>query len=138
MNNYQFGIEKKKKEVVLAIVDDNELTRNTIVNVLEKANYKIGAVAGTFEQAKEILANNKCNIFLIDVIMPHVSGMELAKLITEKLRDTYIIMMSSLQSEGMVVDAISNGAIDFLHKPFTVDDLLQSVAKAAHLIENES
>lgn len=136
--NYQFGGEKKTKEIVIAIVDDNELTRNTIVNILEKANYKIGAVAASFEQAKNILANNKCNIFLIDVIMPQVSGMELAKLITEKFRETYIIMMSSLQSESMVVDAISNGAIDFLHKPFSVDDLLQSVAKAAHLIENDA
>jgi len=62
--------------------------------------------------------------------MPERSGLELAKHFQDKsMANAFIIMMSSLNIESMVIESISNGAIDFLQKPFEKDDLLKSVEK---------
>jgi FixJ family two-component response regulator len=69
--------------------------------------------------------------------MPDVSGIELAKLLSDKINNVSIIMMSSLGMEHIVIESISNGAIDFLHKPFDAKTLLKAVGKISQQNLNE-
>jgi len=68
--------------------------------------------------------------------MPEISGLELARHLQEKnSQDRYIIMMSSLTVESMVIEAISSGAVDYLQKPFGASDLIKSVEKIEKIVE---
>ncbi len=119
----------KDKSLNIMVIDDSDLSRRSIIETLESGGYKVVGEASSAAQSMQIIGSVPCNLFIIDVVMPEVSGIDLAKKLTELLREVAIILMSSLHSEHIVIDAISAGAIDFLQKPFSKDQLLQSVAK---------
>ena len=121
--------ERNRKEINIMVIDDSDLNRKSVVNILDEAGYNIAGEASNAEEAMKALGSVTCNIFIIDIVMPEVSGLDIAKKLTEILKDSNIIMMSSLTSEHIVIDSISSGAVDFLQKPFTKNDLLQSVEK---------
>lgn len=129
---------EKKKEVQIVVVDDSELSRRTIVDALEANNYNVVGAAESSQKALDLLATTKANLFIIDVVMPNISGIELAKIVTQKRMDVGIIMISTLNTEHIIIESISNGAMDFLQKPFDKNDLLDSVSKLARLIESDS
>ena len=127
-----------KTELTIVVVDDNELSRRTITEILEQAEFNVVGSAENANKALEILANKRPTLMIIDVIMPDMSGIELAQKILEKHSDTNIIMMSSLNSENIIIEAISSGAIDFIKKPFKQETLLESVQKIKQNLEREA
>lgn len=118
----------------IVVIDDSEFSRRATVEILENNGYKVVGEAGTAESAFSLINSSRANLYIIDVVMPEVSGLELAKSISEKSTGVYMIMMSSLSSESIVIESISSGALDFLQKPFEADDLLNSVAKIDSMI----
>lgn len=126
-------MSKDPKSIIkIAVVDDAEFTRKTVVDILEKSEFDVVGQAGNAEEALSLISSTKANLFLIDVVMPNISGMELAKKLTEvSNRPISIIMMSSLDLENIIIESISNGAIDFLAKPFDEETLKRSVLKVA-------
>lgn len=118
-----------KQSLDIVVVDDSSMSRKAIVNILEKHNYTVVGEAASARQALEIAAETKVDLFIIDVVMPGVSGIELAKELKDHNLAKYYILMSSLKSEDIVISAISSGAIDFLQKPFEPQILLDSVGK---------
>ena len=121
------------KTLSIVVVDDAEFSRKSIAEILESAGHNIIAEASSAEGALKAIQSSGVDLFIIDVVMPEVSGIELAKVINDQFPDSAIIMMSSLNLEHIVIESISNGAIDFLRKPFTKDDLLLSVGRVAQL-----
>ena len=61
--------------------------------------------------------------------MPTVSGIEIAKEIVKTNKNSCILIISSIDSENILIESIASGANDFLRKPFTKDDLINSVEK---------
>jgi DNA-binding NarL/FixJ family response regulator len=122
----------------IAVVDDSDLTRKTIIEILEKEGLEIVGDANSAERALQLAATTPVNIFLIDVVMPDVGGLELLKHIINNYQGIYVIMMSSLNSEEINLEAISNGALDVLQKPFDKETLLKAVLKIAQRIEKEN
>ena len=89
--------------------------------------------------AKDAISNSSihdAHIFIIDVVMPEVSGIEFLQFLNENKINAKVIMISSLKLENIVLDAITHGASDFIHKPFEKRDLLLSVEKAITRLEN--
>lgn len=125
-----------QKELLIAVVDDNELSRRTIIEILEEEGFNVVGGAENAGQAMEILANKRPTLMIVDVIMPEVSGIDLIKTVIEKNSEMAIIMMSSLDSENIVIEAISNGAIDFIKKPFKKEVLIDSVYKVKRMLED--
>jgi len=119
----------RKTSLSIMVIDDAELSRRTTVEILKNEGFNVTGQAASAEEAIQLTAQAPANLYLIDVVMPEVSGIELAKNISENIKDCFIIMMSSLNMESIIIDSISNGAIDFLHKPFTADTLIKSVEK---------
>lgn len=124
-------MQKKKKKIdpIVAIVDDSDHSRRNIVSILEKNNIQIAGQASSAEEGLSLSATTSANIFLIDLIMPSRSGLELSKIISEKGMGVYIIMMSSVNLESIVIESISAGALDFIEKPFTEKKLIRSITK---------
>lgn len=123
-------ITKKEFKPLVVVVDDSEFTRKKIISDLDKNGITVVGEAGTAEKAMEVAATTEANIFIIDIVMPQISGLELTKALTDKFRSKIsVIAISSLTTESVVIDAISNGALDFLSKPVDINDLISSIAK---------
>lgn len=123
----------------ILIVDDSDFNRRSMAEILTNEGFNVVGLAASAEDAIQIAHNTKANLIFIDVVMPDISGLELTKHFQEKQTDErFLIMMSSLNIESIVIESISNGAIDFLQKPFERDDLLKAVEKIERLVEKEA
>ena len=119
------------------IVDDSDFSRTTISNMLTDEKYHVIGEAASAKEAIGILRDRKAHLVIIDIVMPEVSGIELAEYITENFQNTSIIMVSSLAQESIVIDSISSGASDFLQKPFKKEDLISSIDKVLADLQEE-
>jgi DNA-binding NarL/FixJ family response regulator len=121
--------DQKPQDIRIAVIDDSEFSRKSIVEILEGEGYNVVGTAGSAEEGLTLGAATGANLFIIDVIMPDRSGLEMAKVLSEKTMNASIIMVSSLNMESIVIESISSGALDFLPKPFMPDDLIKAVDK---------
>jgi DNA-binding response OmpR family regulator len=121
----------------IAVIEDSDFTRKSIINALEKAGYEVSADAKNAQEAYQAIQSSHADLFIIDVVMPEVSGIELAKKINEDFSNSRIIMMSSLNLESVVIESISSGAVDFLSKPFDMADLIKAVEKVEQEMKND-
>jgi two-component system chemotaxis response regulator CheY len=110
-------IKKKKSKLKIMVVDDAELSRRETASILSEAGYNVVGLASSAEEALKLTISNPAHLYIVDVVMPEVSGIELAKRLSQALNNIYIIMMSSLNMENIIIESISSGAIDFLQKP---------------------
>ena len=113
----------------IMVIDDSEFSRNTISSILRENGFNVTAEASSADEALKILSRNPCNLYIIDVVMPETSGLDLAKIIKESSTHAHILMISSLNEEEIIMDAIANGAQDFIQKPFGPSDLINSVSQ---------
>lgn len=118
-----------RKELKIVVVDDSAYSRKCIIKVLESEGFNVVGEADSAEKAAPIIRTANSNLFLIDIVMPEASGLELAKLVQAELKECKIIMMSSLKMEDIIIESISNGAMDYLEKPFSPEDLIKSIRK---------
>ena len=121
--------EEKVIEPIVAVVDDSDYSRRQIISLLEKNNIKVAGQASSAEEGLTLSATTEANIFLIDLVMPMRSGFELSKIISEKGMGIYIIIMSAVDLESLVIESISSGALDFLPKPISEAKLMRSIQK---------
>jgi two-component system, chemotaxis family, chemotaxis protein CheY len=128
----------ERVELKIMVVDDAEFSRKIVAEILSEEGFNVVGVAKSAEEALQLSFQTKPNLFIIDIVMPEISGLELAKIIQDKITgEKYTIMMSSLSVESIVIESISNGAIDFLQKPFSRDELVRAVAKIDKLISKD-
>jgi two-component system chemotaxis response regulator CheY len=122
----------------ILIVDDSDFNRRSMMGILTHAGYNVVGEAHSAEEAIQVAHNAKPNLIFVDIVMPEISGLELSKHFQEKGGTAkYVILMSSLNIESIVIEAISNGAIDFLQKPFAPEDLIKCVEKIERIIEKD-
>lgn len=122
--------EQPSQEFRIVVVDDAEFSRRTTAKILEDNGYNvIGSVDSAEEGLKLFGSVAGISLFIIDVVMPNSSGFELAQKLNENKFKGAVMMMSSLAMESVTIEALSLGAVDFLRKPFSADDLLKSVQK---------
>ncbi len=126
--------EQKVVKLEIVLVDDSDFSRQSMMEILENGGHKVIAQAGSAEKALEIAQNTKANLYIIDIVMPNQSGIEVCKKILEKNPGTAIILTSSLRGESIVIESITAGAIDFLEKPFKKEDLLKSCLRIKNLL----
>ena len=127
--------DSEKEALKIVVVEDSNLARKSIVDTLEQEGYEIVGEAPSAEKAMTLLQSSGCNFLIIDIVMPEISGIELAQALTELKNKVSIIMMSSLKQEDIIIESIAVGAIDFLQKPFEKETLIKSVKKAEQDLE---
>ncbi|MCK5071842.1 MAG: response regulator [Bacteriovoracaceae bacterium] len=121
----------------IAVVDDSDFSRKTMIEILEQAGCNVIGEASNAEMAVQIAHTTSVDLFIIDVVMPNISGIKLLSHLKEISDDIRAIMISSLNMENVVMDAISGGALDYITKPFEKEALISSVTKIANDMEKE-
>ncbi len=130
-NNNSETNKERYEHFKIIVVDDSDFSRKTMIEILETEGFNVVGEANSAEKAIQIAQSTVCNLFILDIVMPDISGIELAKYLNEKFEDAKIIMVSSLKMENIIIESISNGAVDFISKPFDREELIRSVQKLA-------
>jgi DNA-binding NtrC family response regulator len=113
----------------ILVVDDETAVRNGIAQVLTRQDLMVTTVADA-AQAQAQLARRLFAIVLLDIKLPDLDGVELLKLIRRDFRDTEVIMITGYPTIQGAVECIKLGALDYLVKPFRIDELEAVVQKA--------
>ena len=111
----------------ILIVDDAAFMRMMIKDNLKKAGYTDFVEAGDGEQAVLKYEEEKPGVVLLDINMPVKEGIQELRTIKQLDSNAKVIMCSAMGQEGMVVEAIKLGALDFIVKPFKPERLVQTV-----------
>lgn len=111
----------------ILIVDDAAFMRMMVKDNLKKAGYSDFFEAGDGEAAVLSFTENKPDLVLLDIIMPIKDGIQALQSIKQINPQAKVIMCSAMGQEGMVVEAIKLGALDFIVKPFKPERLIQTV-----------
>ena len=115
-------------KISLLIVDDEESVRDSLYNWFIEDGYDV-ACAENAKQALSILESKNFDIILADIKMPGMDGLEMHRRIKSLNRDSIVIIMTAFASVDTAVQALKDGAYDYITKPFDPDDL-------SHLIRN--
>lgn len=113
----------------VVIVDDSDFSRSVISKMLSEEGIQVVGEAGSAESALPLIKDKKPDIVIADIVMPNVSGLELAEKIGTTFPDVSVVMISSLSQEHIVLDAIGAGASDFIAKPIQKQQLIDSIEK---------
>jgi len=111
----------------ILIVDDEEAICDLLCDVLSDQHYDCEAV-GNADLALAKLKEHPFEMALVDIKMPGMSGLELLPIMRELYPATMVLMVTAVNDANTAVDAMKNGASDYILKPFTVDDVRERVA----------
>lgn len=112
------------------LIADDETDIALILKLqLEDAGYRTVRVKDGVE-ALEALAKEEFELLLLDIKMPRMDGLQVLKRVRESLPTMVVIMMTAHGSEEIAVNAMKEGALDYIAKPFSNDDLLKRVERA--------
>ena len=118
-----------KDKIEILLVDDEERFIDGLQSVLDHYGYSC-ARALTGSEARKLLQEHDFDIALLDVGLPDMSGCDLAEFITTSCPDTTGIMLTGLNTVETAVQAMKQGAYDFLAKPINHEHLLKVIDKA--------
>jgi DNA-binding response OmpR family regulator len=127
----QMRMEASTDNSVL-IIDDEVAVNNNIRKILAKKGYQVEQ-AVTKAEALEKIASTSYALVLLDLKMPGVKGLELLKAVTESNPATKVIMITGYASIETAVEAARIGAVDYLPKPFTPDEIRHAADAALAL-----
>jgi len=111
------------------IVDDEQIMRDSIKEALLSNDYAV-TVAEDGVNAKEILQKRDFHVVVSDIKMPGLTGLELLRYIREISPDTVVILMTAFGTIESAIEAMKEGAFDYLTKPFSIDAIEVVLEKA--------
>lgn len=111
----------------ILVVDDDLSVRKFIVDALREVGYSNTREVENGIQALETFRKEPYDLVISDLKMPGMGGMELLSRIKELNSSTPVIIMTGYPTIDITVSAMKEGALDFLTKPFTIEDLIFKV-----------
>ncbi len=111
------------------LIDDDNSMRDSLARMLRDVGYSIQ----DFESATSFLQNSlpvAPAVIILDMQMPDVSGLDLMERLEKLGRKTPIVFLSGQSHPQQIVKGLKKGALDFLFKPFNIDELLQAIDQA--------
>ncbi|WP_319590960.1 sigma-54 dependent transcriptional regulator [uncultured Draconibacterium sp.] len=130
-----------KTSISILIVDDEESVRDSLYNWFIEDGYVVDSAANAKEALSKIESGN-FDIILADIKMPGMDGLEMHRRIKEFDSAAIVIVMTAFASVETAVQALKDGAFDYITKPFDPDDLSHLIRNAARQIslrsENET
>ena len=111
------------------IVDDEKSIRRTLRDILELEKYKVDEAADGLDCIVKLKQNNY-DVIILDIKMPKMDGMEALQRINQLSSETPVVMISGHGTIDTAVEAVKNGAFDFISKPPDLNRLLITLRNA--------
>lgn len=113
----------------ILVVDDMKMHGETVKPYLERSGYSVIHAIDT-KTALSLMAGEKPDLVLLDVVLPGEDGLNLLSRLRELYPDTWVIIMTAYGSEDIASLALKHGAVDYIKKPFKYSNLTDIVEKA--------
>ena len=126
-----------EKKISILIVDDEESVRDSLYNWFIEDGYEVEC-ASNAKEALTMIESRDFDIILADIKMPGMDGLEMHRRIKALDKDTIVIVMTAFASVDTAVQALKDGAYDYVTKPFDPDDLSHLIRNAARQISLSS
>ncbi|HUI73507.1 MAG TPA: sigma-54 dependent transcriptional regulator [Candidatus Acidoferrum sp.] len=118
----------------LLVVDDEQTTRELCVAVAQQSGLKVATVA-TAEDALEVLEQSAIDIMLTDLKLPETSGLELLRKAHDLHPEVAVVVLTQYGTIDSAVEATRMGAMDYVTKPFRVEELRTRLERVMHAVE---
>ncbi|MBI4398654.1 MAG: sigma-54-dependent Fis family transcriptional regulator [Candidatus Omnitrophica bacterium] len=118
-----------KKPIPILVIDDEENILNFISKALRKEGYEPHAFTDV-RLATAKLPAIRPQVVISDIVMPHINGFEVLEAVKRNNVDTNLILITAHASLESAISAVRGGALDYLVKPFELDELLVAVRRA--------
>ena len=110
----------------IIVVDDEKRICHNVEKILSKNNFEV-THALSAQDAMDKMAKESFSLLISDIVMPGKNGLELLKMVKKEWPLTKAIMMTAYASTDTAMKAIRLGALDYIPKPFTPDELRSTV-----------
>jgi len=116
--------------VRLLIADDEESIRWVLSQALSQEDFQI-KTAATGQAALEIILADQCDLAIVDIRMPDISGLDILSKAREKALSTTFIVITAQATMTNAIEAMKRGAFNYITKPFDLDAVRAVVTRAA-------
>jgi DNA-binding NtrC family response regulator len=120
------------KSPSILVVDDDPEMRSLVLDVLRREGYEVAEANDGTEAVRTIQAR-EINVVLMDKNLPGTSGLELLPSLLSVRPGIRIIMMTAFGDVPSYVEAVEKGAMEYLFKPFQMEELSKAIRKALEL-----
>ena len=128
------AVQREAVSMNILIVDDEPTIRETCAAVAQQTGMKPTTVASA-EEALEVLENSAVDIVLTDLMLRRTSGLELLKRVRDTNPTLPVIVLTQHGTIDSAVAATRLGAVDYVTKPFRVEELRARLERAARAVE---
>jgi len=113
----------------ILVVDDERGMREFLNIMLQKEGYGVTS-AGSGKEALEYISQKTFDIVITDIRMPDITGIDIIKTVKESTPETIVIMITAYASTETAVEAMKQGAYDYITKPFKIEEIKLIVRNA--------
>ena len=118
----------EEEKLRILITDDSRLLRKKLREELERLGCEvIEAVNG--KEAITLVLKQELDGVILDIVMPIVGGIEALEFIREVAPDVPVVMLSSMGTPQKLMKCLKMGAVDFIHKPYTREQIIHTVER---------
>jgi DNA-binding NtrC family response regulator len=126
----QAGVQRALVPISVLVVEDEESTRKLCADVAESCGMK-AVVASSVEEALRRLETNAVDIIVTDLLLPPSSGLDLLKQVHEMYPQVAVVVLTQYGTIDSAVAATRMGAVDYVTKPFHIEDLRARLERVA-------
>jgi DNA-binding NarL/FixJ family response regulator len=113
--------------VRVLVADDHALFRDGVISLLEAAGFEVVGQVGDGRAAVEAALRLHPDLVLMDIAMPHMSGLEALRRIKQEMPETHVVMLTVSNEDADLFEAIKCGAAGYLLKDLTTAQFLEMV-----------
>ncbi|TAJ15362.1 sigma-54-dependent Fis family transcriptional regulator [Marinilabiliaceae bacterium JC017] len=124
-------------DLKVLIVDDEQRITEKLKYHLERRNFSIFC-ANTPNEGFQLLAQEQPGILLLDVMLPGMNGLDMLKKVKADYPQMEVIMISGYGDMDMVIQAMRQGASDFIRKPFQIMDIQLAIERTSKYLQLQS
>ena len=125
---------KNLKRYTIVYAEDETIIRLNVTQMLEEYFKKVIAVSNGKEALKSY-RENKADVLMLDISMPLMTGLEVAKVVREENEDIPIIMLTALSDRDTLLDAVDLGLVKYILKPMSNEVFIETLKRLSKVLK---
>jgi two-component system, NarL family, nitrate/nitrite response regulator NarL len=125
------GTAQAGSRITCVVADDHPVVLDAVVEYLERAGIQVVARARDGNEALEAIRTHRPQVALVDVGMPRMGGMEVAREASRTMQETGVILYTGMAEREILTEALDAGARAFLLKEAPMQDLVRAIETVA-------
>lgn len=115
-------------KVKVLICDDSLLVRKKLRDILAEMDCEV-IEASDGKMVVDVYKYNKPDLVFMDIVMPEADGLEALQRLRQLDPEAKVVMLSSAGTSSKLIEALKSGAMDFIQKPYSVEQIAKAIAK---------